>query len=206
MTDLKGLYLSEKWDYETPDSLFNFLDDLFPFTLDVAANESNAKCKDFISQEMNALNMKWKTKGWWWLNPPWGNAYTKATGYKMEDWLGHASKQFANYRLGLVLVSARTDTNWWHSYARHAPWIWFPKGRVKFLFDGEVKKQPTFPSAILIYAKTLNHYQRKELRRKGHLVYTDHLGYHPTQSHGEAQYASAIKYTFEQHKDRWTQS
>ena len=169
---LKGLYSSDKWEYETPDDIFNFLDDLFNFQIDCAATEDNTKCKRFISPEMNALDIKtsWKPhKGRFWLNPPWGREYTKATGHSLDDWLRRAYMEYLAGNEGVVLVSARVDTKWWHDYAKFAPYIWFPKGRISFLFDGEVMNQPNFGSAFLIYTNKLDANQRAILSERGDL-------------------------------------
>ena len=194
---VKGLYLSQLWDYETPSDIFGFLNVIFPFTLDAAANPQNTKCKDFIDEETNALTVDWETEGFWWLNPPWGRKYTKATGYSIDDWVKHALKQYENYRLGVAIVSARTDTKWWQNTITKVPWVWFPKGRVAFLYEGEVKSQPNFPSAVLIFCKTLYSWQRKFLKERGHLLYTDHAGFRPLHSQNEGSEASAINHLWE---------
>jgi len=176
---LKGLYSSQKWEYETPDEIFNFLDDLFNFQIDCAATENNTKCRNFISPEMDALNIltSWQPKidGRFWLNPPWGRDYTKATGRNLADWLRRAYMEYLKGNEGVVLVSARVDTGWWHDYAKYAPYIWFPKGRISFLFEGEVKNQPNFGSAFLIYIDELTDYQKSMLVRSGDLRKRIHL-------------------------------
>jgi site-specific DNA-methyltransferase (adenine-specific) len=171
---LKGLYSSEKWEYETPDDIFNFLDDLFNFGIDCAANEMNTKCENFISPEMDALNLltDWKPKERgkrFWLNPPWGREYTKATGKTLADWLRRAYAEYMKGNEGVVLVSARVDTRWWHDYAKYAPWVWFPKGRISFLYEGEVMNQPNFGSAFLIYVEKLTREQKVMLVSMGDL-------------------------------------
>lgn len=54
-------------NYETPDWLFNLLDEEFDFKFDLAAVKENAKAKFF----KNSLPVDWhKLNGWLWLNPP----------------------------------------------------------------------------------------------------------------------------------------
>jgi len=173
---LKGLYSSQKWEYETPEDIFNFLDDLFNFQIDCAATEDNTKCEHFISPKMDALSVltSWEPKvpianGRFWLNPPWCREYTKATGKTLADWLSRAYTEYLKGNEGVVLVSARVDTKWWHEYAKLAPYIWFPKGRISFLYDGEVMNQPNFGSAFLIYVNRLDTNQIQTLSKSGDL-------------------------------------
>jgi len=167
---VKGLYLSEQWDYETPDWLFDFLNELFNFRLDAAANIHNTKLPDFINEETNALTVSWKNEGKWWLNPPWGRLYTEKTGYSIGDWMRKAFVEYLDGNEGVAIVSARCDTRWWHNNVKFAPYVWFPKGRVKFLLEGEVKVQPNFPSACIIFVRELTDEQVYQLNQKGWLV------------------------------------
>lgn len=45
----KVLYSSENEVWETPQDLFNMLDDEFHFDIDVCATSENAKCSKFFS-------------------------------------------------------------------------------------------------------------------------------------------------------------
>jgi phage N-6-adenine-methyltransferase len=53
------MFSSKTDEWETPQSLFDELDKEFHFTLDVAANEKNAKCVDYLDKSKNGLNWKW---------------------------------------------------------------------------------------------------------------------------------------------------
>lgn len=61
--------LSDEW--ETPDSLVDYLCTKynFSFDIDICADGNNKKCYKFISKTTNALNIQWKFKGVW-CNPP----------------------------------------------------------------------------------------------------------------------------------------
>lgn len=54
----------------TPDSLFAPLHREFGFTLDVAADASNAKCERFFTERDNALVRSWGVNNCW-CNHPW---------------------------------------------------------------------------------------------------------------------------------------
>ena len=53
------MFSSEKDYWETPQSLFNALDSEFHFTLDVAASDQNAKCKQYYTKESDGLQKDW---------------------------------------------------------------------------------------------------------------------------------------------------
>lgn len=158
------------WDYETPDEFFFFLDKMFGFTLDVCANIDNYKVSNYFTEEDNALSQSWKTKGRWWMNPPWGREYTKKTGYSIGDWMKKAVQEFMRGNEGACIVSARTDTKWWQNWVKDAPYIWFPKGRVAFIKDGGIKTKPNFPSACPLFVKKLDYEVAMKLKSKGMLL------------------------------------
>ena len=168
----KGLYSSKEWDYETPSWLFDSLKEIFNFTLDAAADKRNTKCIKYIDEKTNALIVDWETEGLWWLNPPWGRKYKKYSGYEIADWMSHALEQYEKGNEGVAIVSARTDTKWWHENVRRAGYVLFPKGRVAFLIDKTEKTQPNFPSALVIFIEELTDRQIRKLNKLGWLVET----------------------------------
>ena len=65
------LMFSSKTDlWETPQDLFDKLNNEFQFTLDVCATPENAKCDNFYTKEQDGLKYPWK--GAVWCNPPYG--------------------------------------------------------------------------------------------------------------------------------------
>ena len=62
---------SSKTDlWETPQDLFDRLDDEFGFDLDACALPQNAKCERYYTPEMDGLSQPWD--GVVWCNPPYG--------------------------------------------------------------------------------------------------------------------------------------
>jgi len=55
----KGLFSSDKDDWETPQKLFEELNDRYHFVIDLAATSKNAKCKNYYTVEDDALNKDW---------------------------------------------------------------------------------------------------------------------------------------------------
>lgn len=92
----------------------------------------------FFSAHQDAFRLRWC--GTVWLNPPYGAGIGR--------WLAKA-KQSAQVdgATVVVLIPARTDTNWWFDNTRFGE-VRFLKGRLKFV--GAPTSAP-FPSALVIY-------------------------------------------------------
>ena len=133
----KGLFTSQTDNWETPQALFDKLNDEFHFGLDVCASLDNAKCKKFYTKEQDGLNQEWT--GVCWMNPPYGKEIGK--------WLKKAYESSINGATVVCLIPARTDTAWWHNYVMKGK-IRFIRGRLKF---GNSKNSAPFPSAIVVF-------------------------------------------------------
>lgn len=137
-----GMMSSIRQDWATPRVLFDMLDREFHFTLDVCADEKNAKCPYFFDR--GSLDRDWTPPrgGAAWCNPPYGR--------KIGDWISHAYREFQALRCKTVvlLLPARTDTQWFHDYCL--------KGEIRFLrgrlyFDDDPKARAPFPSMVVIF-------------------------------------------------------
>lgn len=138
MTLTKGLMSSIREDWPTPKPLFEYLDGIFHFTLDVCANSDNYKVSRYFDEETNGLNQDW-TKDICFMNPPYGR--------KIPEWVKKA--RLTGERGGIVvgLLPVRTETRWWEDVML-ASEIWFIQGRITF--EGATGSAP-FPSAIVIW-------------------------------------------------------
>lgn len=58
-----ALLSSKKMDYCTPQGFFDTLNAEFHFTLDAAATEKSAKCKNFYTPETDDLTAPWNIGG-----------------------------------------------------------------------------------------------------------------------------------------------
>ena len=164
---------SKKWDWETPNDWFEFLDRLFDFSLDVAADPFNAKCKYYYTEKDNALSQSWKTENRWFCNPPWGNAYTRQTGYTMEDWISKAVLEYRYGNEGVMFAPMNCETGWWQDYVKTCPAVFFPRGRIEFGHpDLEGSSQPTKGTAIWLFIQKLTDDQVYSLYKKGWAVRT----------------------------------
>ena len=128
----KDVLFSSKSDlWETPQDLFDKLNQEFGFTLDVCAIPENAKCQKFYTPEQDGLKMPWK--GIVWCNPPYGR--------QVGQWVRGALFAAVAGNTVVMLLPARTDTAWFHDYIykRNGVEIRFLRGRLRF---GGVKRPP----------------------------------------------------------------
>ena len=135
----KELMFSSKTDlWETPQDLFDKLNNEFHFTLDVCATPENAKCDSFYTKEQDGLSHPWK--GAVWCNPPYGK--------QIGSWVrrGFFASQSGN--TVVMLLPARTDTRWFHEYIYGKAEIRFIRGRLKF---GGSKNSAPFPSMVIVF-------------------------------------------------------
>lgn len=126
-------------EWETPVELFDKLNDIYGFEIDVCATRENAKCPKFFTKEDDGLKQDWY--GCCWMNPPYGREIGK--------WMKKAYEEGQKDATVVCLVPARTDTAWWHDYAMQGD-VQFIRGRIKF---GKVKNGAPFPSALVVFPK-----------------------------------------------------
>jgi len=142
MAFFKTKFESHKQEWETPASLFDCLNQEFGFTLDLAADATNAKCSVYYTIENDALKASWS--GVCWLNPPYG-----ARQHKLSDWVRKAFQETQKPDCTVVmLIPARTNTRWWHDYCMKAAEIRFINGRPKF---GDAKHGLPQPLALIVF-------------------------------------------------------
>ncbi len=127
---------SRKTDlWETPQYFFDSLDAEFRFNLDVCALPENTKCANYYTPEQDGLLQPWR--GVCWCNPPYGRQIGK--------WVEKAAKSDATV---VMLLPARTDTEWFHQYIYGKAEIRFIPGRLKFV---GAKYNAPFPNMVVIF-------------------------------------------------------
>jgi phage N-6-adenine-methyltransferase len=135
---MNRVMFSSKTDlWETPQDLFDKYNRVYHFDTDVCALESNAKCENFYTPEIDGLSQEWT--GVCWCNPPYGRT--------LKKWVKKACESSATV---VMLLPARTDTKWFHEYCLPYGKIEFLKGRVKF---GDAKTGAPFPSMVVVFEK-----------------------------------------------------
>lgn len=141
MSNIDVHFSSKSNEWGTPQELFDKLDSIFHFTLDVASTKENAKCKQYFTIEDDGLSQSWSGQTFW-MNPPYGREIGKWVKKAYESALIPGTA-------GVILVPSRTDTSWWHNYCMKGD-IYFIRGRLKFVSDSLEKPQPApFPSALI---------------------------------------------------------
>jgi len=125
-------------DWETPQALFERLDKEFHFTLDAAASCNNTKCVAYFTKDRDGLAQVWP--GTVWVNPPYGRSVGK--------WVEKAYQEWQKGATVVMLLAARTDTQWFHKYIYQKAEVRFVKGRLRF---GNAKNSAPFPSMVVIW-------------------------------------------------------
>lgn len=129
---------AESVEWETPQDLFDILDEEFHFDVDVAATSTNAKCPVYFTKEQDALAQEWP--GICFCNPPYGKG--------LDRWVRKALESATGGTTVVMLLPARTDTRWFHDYVLPYAEIRFIKGRLKF--GGQNAPAP-FPNMIVVF-------------------------------------------------------
>lgn len=119
-------FQSVKQDWATPDVLFEPVNREFGFTLDAAADATNAKAEKFFCATVDGLRQDWGNHVVW-LNPPYGDR-----GNKLSDWIKKALESSRRGATVVLLIPARTNTNWFHDLCLKHGEVRFVRGRPKF--------------------------------------------------------------------------
>jgi phage N-6-adenine-methyltransferase len=142
----RGMFSNTSDEWETPQELFDALNEIFHFTLDVCATPLNAKCASYYTKAEDGLSQAWQ--GVCWMNPPYGR--------EIGAWVKKAYESTIDAEAVVIcLLPARTDAKWWHDYViRRTYTIVFIPGRLKFSRNGAASKSSApFPSALAIFGQ-----------------------------------------------------
>lgn len=137
----KGMFSNNDNEWETPQELFDSLNNQFHFKLDAAASDANHKCMPYLTKEMDSLTCDWLVDsggGAVWLNPPYKGVI---------KWVDKIVEEQAKGTVIVALLPSRTDTKWFHKVIEHASGVLFIKGRLKFSGKGSAP----FPSVIMVF-------------------------------------------------------
>ena len=146
MADISACLSSNNMTWETPQDLFDELDQEFRFSLDVCATPETAKCDRYFTPEIDGLAQEWH--GVCWCNPPYGR--------EIGQWIAKAREAGRKGATVVCLIPSRTDTRYWHDHIwddkNHCPQLGVEvrliRGRLKF---GDAKNAAPFPSAVIVF-------------------------------------------------------
>ena len=133
--------------WETPDNYFHLATDIFGVypRLDVCATEKNRKCEFYFDEFSDGLKQDWFFDSW--MNCP----YSKAS-----KWIYKAYDESKKNNINVIaLLNVTTDTKAFHDcILENKAEIYFIKGRIKFIKDGNLSKQPSqHPSCFVCWRK-----------------------------------------------------
>lgn len=140
MNTTKGIFSHKSDEWETPQWLFDNLNEGFHFDLDVCATDENTKCAEWYTEEADGLKQDWGVATVW-CNPPYSQC---------EAWCKKVYEHYLNGGVGVMLLPVRTDTRWFHDYVWGKAEIIFIRGRLRF--GGSTQNAP-FPSMVVVYAE-----------------------------------------------------
>lgn len=129
-------FSSKTPEWETPQGVFDVLNEEFKLKVDVCATGENAKLSSFFTKDDDGLSKNWRGLRCW-MNPPYGREIGK--------WIEKAATGGAS--IVVALLPARTDTRWFKNYCAKAE-VRFISGRLKF---GGHKNSAPFPSMVVIF-------------------------------------------------------
>jgi phage N-6-adenine-methyltransferase len=147
LSDLMFSSKSDEW--HTPKKLFDQLNKIHNFDIDVCATRENTLCTVFMNKEIDALNQNWsefskkyigERKPVCFMNPPYNRKL-------MAKFIKKALEEALNGVKTVCLLPSRTDTRWFHEYCTKGK-ITFLKGRLKF---SDNRYNAPFPSMIVIF-------------------------------------------------------
>lgn len=139
-SSLKGKQQSKKQNWETPKYLFNYLNLLFDFTLDPAADHQNHLCAKYYTKEDSGLVHSWKNESVF-VNPPYNDK---------EAWLKKCDDESKHTLIIVALVPNSVESRGFWKYCIHHE-VWFLKGRVTFLDRGVPSPGNPLGSVIVIF-------------------------------------------------------
>ena len=156
--------LEPKDQWETPQDLFDALDDVFLFTLDAAATKENAKVKAFYTMGNDGLAQDWSGESVF-VNPPHtGGAYTA--------WVEKAREEFHDSLVETVMVLPfNSETVGFRPVWKYAHYLIRPYSRIKYELNGVVQGSPTFDSCIAVFThESLDTDELLELSKIGYVI------------------------------------
>ena len=123
-----GLFQSQSVDWATPQALYEDLDKEFHFNDDPCP----------LRAMTDGLSREWGSRTY--VNPPYGR--------EIIHWIRKAYEESILGKIVVMLLPARTDTEWWHTYVFKASEIRFLRGRFKFI---GAKLNAPIPSVIVVF-------------------------------------------------------
>lgn len=139
MSDVNKIKMDSKsQEHETPDEVFDPLNDEFAFELDACASLENHKVGRFFSKQDDMFKQKIDVTTW--VNPEF------KTARKFVKFLFNES--VANNSTIVMLLMVKANTNWWRDYVMKAKEVRFINQKVTFKGTTQGLR---FPLCIVVF-------------------------------------------------------
>lgn len=140
-----GCDQKDRW--ETPQRIYDKLNDEFGFTLDPCCEAKTAKCEKYYTEADDGLSQCWAGEIAF-VNPPYSRR-------NIDKWIKKCYKEsgafkLSNYSLVVALLPVSTSSDWFHKYIIGKAEIRFVNKRIRFI--GAPFTAP-FSSMIVIWGR-----------------------------------------------------
>ena len=125
-------------EYPTPDWLYQPLNEVFHFEVDVAANSHNHKCKKFFNAQQDGLKQDWTKFNSVWCNPPFSS---------IGDWVQKGYEAALTGTNVAIVSMTNSETRWFQEYCWCADLL-LVNGRVQFNNAAEANR---FGSIVILF-------------------------------------------------------
>ena len=147
----QALFTGKYIEYGTPRKLYDELNNEFHFDLDPCTTTDNPlQTPYYYTKEHDGLKEPWSRTVF--VNPPYGKDTVK--------WIEKAWHEihFAKTELVVMLLPARTDVKWFHTYIYNKPnvEVRFIRGRLRFITTMGINNTAPFPSMLVIFRGNVN--------------------------------------------------
>jgi site-specific DNA-methyltransferase (adenine-specific) len=151
--------VTPKDEWQTPQWLFDLLNEEFRFEVDAAALKKNAKCDHYYDPLNDALCGDWYENAKELGIPPVFFLNPDYSAVMIAAFMKKAYEESQKGAVVVCLVPVSGD-KWWIDYALKAQEIRYIRGRVKFVGydeDGnQVNGSPMFSSCVVIFNRDLS--------------------------------------------------
>ena len=108
--------------FQTPQFVYDWYNNIYDFTHDVAASDTNHKSPLWFTEADNALEKDWGVSNW--CNPPYSN---------IMPWVEKAIEESTKGNTTVMLIPADTSVQWFKKAFDNCECCEFISGRISFI-------------------------------------------------------------------------
>jgi phage N-6-adenine-methyltransferase len=149
------VWARETDDWRSPPKLFNFLNGLFRFDVDVCASADSAKCAKFYTEADDGLKQVWQPGKTHWMNCPYSRA---------GRWAQKAAQSAAAGAIVVGLFANRSQSGWYRDHVVPHALVIQLCGRLSFLRHAKplvVASPAPFASILAVWPRSAGEPLRK---------------------------------------------